>query len=299
MIFENTIGHLNVKKTLERAMANDQVSHAYIFTGKGGVGKFTLAYDFAKILTDGSVADIIVPDNQKFSPTKKTPGLSVDSVRGYSAEMYTKPYSAKKKVFIFDDADLMDASPQNALLKVFEEPPEYCVIILIAQNDSALLPTICSRASTIRFENLSDNEVEEVLKSKGVEYRPVALKLASGSVGMAIKLSEDEELEALFNDFVKLVKQMGSGKAEAIYRLIGYFTQHSENSDVLFDVLIVMIRDTMVNNKTEYAIDGINYRKASRIIEIIESTRNSFTVNAHYEMAVTEMLLDVLGEING
>ena len=74
----------------------------------------------------------------------------------------------KKECVIIEEADCMNQSAQNALLKTLEEPPEYAVFFLITQHPSVLLPTIRSRCTLVRFAPLEDEEVEEILINRGV-----------------------------------------------------------------------------------------------------------------------------------
>lgn len=299
MIFEKSIGHSEIKNRLENAVLNEKVSHAYIFAGRYGVGKNTLAREFAYAVTDGNIADIVVVSNEIYDEDSKSESLTVKTIRNASADMYIKPYAANKRVFIFPNAEKMTVQAQNALLKVFEEPPGYCVIILITQNDRMLIKTIRSRAITLRFGMLKDEEVKLYLKQKGIECRPVVLRLASGSIGLALKLSENDEIVAMFDEFVALFKSIAFGKAFNAYKIISYFSQHKKDAEILFDIMLIMLRDTMLKNKTDLFIEGISISNAVNMINKIENTRNSFSFNANYDIAVSEMMLDMLGEING
>ena len=299
MMFENVVGHTDVKQRLESAVLSGKVSHAYIFSGKRGVGKTTMARAFADVLTSGSVADVTLVTNERYGVDSKSDVISVDTVRAASADMYMKPYLADKRVFIIPNAEKMNIQAQNALLKIFEEPPAYCVIILITQNDNMLLQTIRSRAITVRFGEVNDSLVKAYAEQKGVMASDVIIRLAAGSIGMAMELAENEELEDVLGAFVEMFKKIGSGTASCIYPLIEYFQREKKNSEVLFDIMLIMLRDTMLGRNTGLTIDGLNNKKLVRIIELVENTRNSFSFNADYNMAVSEMMLNILGEANG
>ena len=299
MMFESVIGHENVKQRLENSIASNKISHAYIFAGKRGVGKKTVANIFADILTNGSVADVITVTNEYYGIDSKSDIVSVDTIRAASADMYMKPYLADKRVFIIPDAEKMNAQAQNALLKIFEEPPSYCVIILITQNDNMLLQTIRSRAITVRFGALDDGMVKDYAQKNGIVASDVMIRLAFGSIGIVKELSENEELDTLIGEFVGLFRQIGRGTAQCTYSLIDYFQREKKNSEVLFDIMLIMLRDTMLGVGSDLVIEGLNNKKTVRIIELVENTRNAFSFNADYNMAVSEMLLNILGETNG
>ena len=299
MMFESVIGHENVKQRLVNSIANNKISHAYIFAGKRGVGKKTVANAFADILTNGSIADVITVTNEYYGVDSKSDIVSVDTIRAASADMYMKPYLADKRVFIIPDAEKMNAQAQNALLKIFEEPPSYCVIILITQNDNMLLQTIRSRAITVRFGALDDSMVKDYAQNSGITVSDVMIRLAFGSIGIIKELSENEELDTLIGEFVDLFSQVGKGTAQCTYSLIDYFQREKKNSEVLFDIMLIMLRDTMLGVSSDLVIEGLNNKKTVRFIELVENTRNSFSFNADYNMAVSEMFLNMLGETNG
>ena len=298
MIFEKVVGHIQVKKQLETAVKTGKVSHAYIFAGKRGVGKNTMAKEFAHVLTDGSVADVTLVTNEHYGIESKTDTVSVDTVRAASSDMYMKPYLADRRVFIIPNAEKMNQQAQNALLKIFEEPPSYCVIILVTQNDNILLPTIRSRAVTVRFGELDDNQVKDYMSKNGKEVSDIIVRIASGSIGMVQSLCENEELSEVLNNFVELFKTVGKGTSEVTHGLIDFIQKEKANYEPLFDIMLVMLQDTLHGKENGLKIDGLNSKKAVRIIELVEKTRNSFLFNADYNMAVSEMMLNILGETN-
>ena len=137
----NIVGHSDAKRLLYNIAGSGHISHAYIFEGPDGVGRLTLAKAFAKMLVGGadgisadSHPDIIVVTNELYNQSKASKSLSVDTIRAMKADVYIKPYKADKKIYIIPKADTMLDTAQNSLLKVLEEPPEYCVIILITEN---------------------------------------------------------------------------------------------------------------------------------------------------------------------
>lgn len=299
MMFENVVGHSAVRQRLEGWVLGGKVSHAYIFTGKRGVGKTTMARDFAEALTNGSVADVTFVTNEHYGVESKSDIIAVDTIREAAADMYMKPYLADKRVFIIPAAEKMNVQAQNALLKIFEEPPAYCVIILVTQNDNMLLQTIRSRAVIVRFGAVDNHMVKDYVTKHGVNASDVIIKLASGSIGMAMELGENEELHDVLDTFVGMFKNIGTGTASCVYSLIDYFQREKKNYEVLFDIMLIMLRDSLPDNKSDLSIDGLNSKKVVRIIELVENTRNSFLFNADYNMAVSEMMLNILGEVNG
>ena len=160
--FSDIAGHERIKNVLVRSFEDGHVGHAYIFEGCRGIGRLSAAKAFAQLLmcenpADGEVCgrckscamaesenhpDIQIVTNQLYDSTKKSADILVDTVRCMKRDIYIKPYCAERKIYIVPRADTMNVHAQNSLLKVLEEPPEYCTIILIAENSNQFLPTI-------------------------------------------------------------------------------------------------------------------------------------------------------------
>ncbi len=199
----NIIGHENVKQKLEKIIIANSVSHAYLFSGKDGIGKKTLAIEFAKSVMCsnstqfgycGNCEVCLTFENESdfkiIEPTKNV--IKVDEIRNFCSELFLKPTRAAHKFFIIDNADCMNEQAQNALLKVLEEPPLYATIILVASNKEKLLNTIKSRVVDVQFDSLSDTEIEKILKLQNIEYTQEAIKYANGSYKKALDFINDD-----------------------------------------------------------------------------------------------------------
>lgn len=175
--FNDIIGQEPIKKHLQTALAQNNVSHAYLFCGDSGSGRHTLAKAFARALlceqptpdhdacghcksclqaASANHPDIRVITHEKFN-------IRVDEIREQlNNDIQIKPYSSKYKVYIIPDAHRMNEQAQNALLKTLEEPPAYAVIILLSDNESALLPTIVSRCITLQMKPVSEKDIADI-----------------------------------------------------------------------------------------------------------------------------------------
>jgi hypothetical protein len=186
------IGHRAAWERLDAAMAAGRVHHAWIFHGPKGVGKFTAALTFASLLLDpdteanaagvhdspgdsdtrkqllaGTHPDlfVIVKELARFHEDpnvrdRKLTSIPAEVIRTFLVEHATlRPSmatgSVASRVFIVDDADLLNIHAQNALLKILEEPPPGVVIILVTSAEQELLPTIRSRSQRVYFGPLT------------------------------------------------------------------------------------------------------------------------------------------------
>lgn len=198
--FSHIIGNEHIKRYLVRMAEKNAIANTLLFSGPDGVGKKLFAEAFAKMLLcsndpEGThrrkVESGNHPDIRIFHPEGKIGMHSIDTMRQLSEEVYLSPYEAQKKVFIIQDAERMLSYSSNALLKTFEEPPSWCIIILLTSNPETMLPTILSRCCMLRFHTLSENEIIELLRVKWQKKEDEAKMLAAfsgGSAGKAFKL---------------------------------------------------------------------------------------------------------------
>ncbi len=161
------------KKIIENSLNNKKISHAYIITGETDSPKENLAEIFAKgILCKKNPApcdDCLSckkfdqgnhPDFSKTDTLEGKAFISIEQIRNLLKEAYYKPNESDKRVYIINNAHLMTEQAQNALLKFFEEPPSFSVIILVAEDENLLLNTIKSRALIINAEKDDSSQYE-------------------------------------------------------------------------------------------------------------------------------------------
>ena len=150
------IGQSKITETLENAIKNGQISHAYLFTGPRGTGKTSVARIFAHAINDfnykieDSYLDIIEIDAAS--------NTGVDNIRELREKATIAPSKGKYKIYIIDEVHMLSKSAFNALLKTLEEPPKH-VVFIMATTDAHKVPiTITSRAQTFNFK-LADIDV--------------------------------------------------------------------------------------------------------------------------------------------
>jgi len=182
-----------VIKSLEKGVCS-----TYLLVGPPRVGKGLLAriiaaswhnsLDFSKPNLDTIIFDEVLSLNSgenEYNKWKKTVDDTVHLINLSPNYDY--------RVLIVDDIDRLSIHAANALLKTLEEPPRHAKIIITAQNINAVLPTVRSRAQTIRLNSLSDAEIKNHLKAQKVKRVEEIALLANGAWGVANELSRDEE----------------------------------------------------------------------------------------------------------
>ena len=181
-------------KALLRAALAEGPAHAYLFHGPRGVGKRRAALVFAgELLGDAQrVARRAHPDLYILEPLGGQ--IRIDPIRDLRRDLHMRPFEAARRVYIVFGAELMNEDAADALLKDLEEPPDYAVVVLIADDLGPLSPTIRSRCQHVSFRRLSQRAVKAYLSSRGAEgERLEALaRVAGGRLDHADRLLDAE-----------------------------------------------------------------------------------------------------------
>ncbi len=318
MGFEEILGNEPAKTLLLHSLEEHRVGHAYIIEGGKGMGKMTLAKAFAgRILgTENPDAhpDFAVITNQRYDAAKKSEIVSVDTVRRMRKDVYVRPYMAEKKVYVIPMADTMQAAAQNSLLKVFEEPPAYCTMLLLAENANGFLPTILSRAVQVRMQPVEQTVISQFLeREKGISHTDSlrAAAMSGGAIGKALELLEDKETAMLRDELLERVLKLPGGTYRDLYDLVGFFKKHRAEAGLLFEVLLSFSRDVMTLKLTEGRIanedkgellrqfcERIPRASAMRFGEITMKYQHMIVQNVNYPIAVLCMATEYWEEIH-
>jgi DNA polymerase-3 subunit delta' len=158
MSFESFPEQEEAKRLLAAALAEGP-AHAYLFHGPPGVGKRRAATAFAgELIGDaGRVHRRTHPDLYELEPVGDQ--VLIDEIRALRRDLHMRPFEASRRVYLILDAHTLNEAAADALLKDLEEPPEYAVIVLIADDLGPLPETILSRCQLIPFRRLSEAAV--------------------------------------------------------------------------------------------------------------------------------------------
>jgi len=193
-LFAGIIGHGPVVDLLAAELA--QPAHAYLLVGPASAGKATIARRFAAGLIGGDsqtrrrVMAGAHPDVIVVEPEGRS-AITVDQARRASAQASLSPLEADRKVFLFEEAGVMNDEAANALLKTLEEPSPSTIFILVAESEDDLPETVGSRARTIVLGRVAAEDIAAGLVAIGVDPERAAsvTQIAAGRPGLAIALA--------------------------------------------------------------------------------------------------------------
>src|SRR5438270_13191949 len=219
-MFSRLIGNEEVKSALRHLLTSGRMPGSLLFTGEEGIGKKLFALELAKALNcrnrvgveacdecsscrriaNSTFPPFSSPDDNKerliwsehgdvamVRPYKQI--IRVGPMRELEREANFRPFEGAARVFIVEDAEYMNDTAANALLKTLEEPPPTSHLILTTSNPTALLATIRSRCQTIRFAPIAADQVEKFLieqKHLPAEDARLLARTAQGSIGRAL-----------------------------------------------------------------------------------------------------------------
>lgn len=208
--FDKVIGQAHIVRTLVNQIKNDNISHAYLFTGTRGTGKTSVARIFARAINcespvNGSPCgkckkciELMNPSNMDIIEIDAASNNTVDEIRDLREKVKYPPVVGKYRVYIIDEVHMLTASACNALLKTLEEPPSHAVFILATTDVQKLPATILSRCMRFDFklmtiEQLSGN-LRNIFNDIGKKYSEEAVNLiataAEGSARDSLSIAD-------------------------------------------------------------------------------------------------------------
>jgi len=185
------VGQRDAVKLIEKQIENNNLSHAYLFSGPRGVGKTSLARIIATTLGCDPIFDITEIDAASHN--------KVDDIRDLNDSInFIASSPGKKRVFILDEVHMLSNAASNAFLKTLEEPPEHIIFILATTEPERVLETIKSRTTHIAFKRIGNDEIigtlNEIGKSEKIKIGDDVLSYianqSDGSLRDAINLFE-------------------------------------------------------------------------------------------------------------
>lgn len=258
LTFDSVVGQQHIVSTLEHAITEGRLSHAYLFCGPRGTGKTTMARILAKALLcrnaeaaraegasgcmpDGTceecelIAEGNHPDVYELDAASRT---GVDNVREEIINSVNfAPVRGKYKIYIIDEVHMLTTAAFNALLKTLEEPPAHVIFVLCTTDPQKILETILSRCQRFDFHRIGNEDIEHrlsyVCEQEGFDYDDEALAIVARHAkgGMRDALSTLEQLSVFGNGAVH-ADDARSLLGEVSDQILGEFSRAIADRDV-------------------------------------------------------------------
>ncbi len=310
--FDEVCGQGGITDILKYEVAENKLSHAYLFCGSRGTGKTSCAKILAKAVNcenpnsgnpcnkceacrsidSGIATDVIEMDAASNN--------GINDVRDMQDEIAFTPALLKYRVYIIDEVHMMSGQAFNALLKTLEEPPSYVIFILATTEYNKLPTTIVSRCQRFDFKRIStdviSSHLEQIANAEGVEITSdaarVIARLARGGMRDAISLFElctgarrmiDESLvfetvgSGNRDGTYKLISAIGKSDYSAVYDIVADVVMKSGDISVFWQEIIDSYRDILVVK---------NSRNARDYLDLTESEYEALTeIGAKFSMS--------------
>ncbi len=342
-MFKKLIGNENIKQTLRRLIHKRRVPNSLLFAGDDGIGKRQFAIALAKAFVctepiEGEACDVCAacrrsdvfstpkpddrdahrrvvfsdhPDVGAVIPYNRN--ILVDAVRHLESEANFRPYEAPARFFIIDDADKMNDSASNALLKTLEEPPSTSHIFLITSRPDSLLATIRSRCQLLRFAPVARAEIEQYLidgRAFTHDEARLAARLSRGSIGQAVSVKVEKFRIRREKMLAVVANAIETGDRAALLR-ISEEMNDAKNKDSFeenLDILQSLIHDVWTLRTgagTERIVNTDLADELSRLADnaalsdlpgwlaLIDTMRENFAVNINRKIASDAMFVSM------
>ena len=273
-----TVGHDKAVRTLSRSIAEGRLAHSYLITGPDKVGKTTLALDVARAANCASasppcgscrqcerISSGLHPDVRviglEIDRGRLRTQISIDQVREIQRDASLLPYEGRSRVFIFESGEKLSGEAANSLLKTLEEPPESVILIIVASDVRAVLPTILSRCRRIELRPVPTPVISDFLVEQKAADRDKADEVAGlsgGRIGWAVEAAADPAIISRIAETMDTIEATVHGsltdRFEYAERLSARFSADRQNVFAELDLWLSWWRDVLLTGQNKHEL---------------------------------------------
>ncbi len=335
--FSDIVGQEEIKTELKNAIAGGRIAGAYIIRGENRSGKEFVAKVFSQALVCENIKEVTDPALTEpcmscpacrqavahnhpdivYLHHEKPNSIGIDDVReGIIDTVFIKPYSARHKIYIIEEAEKLTPQAQNALLKTIEEPPEYAVFLILTSQPEALLPTILSRCIMLTMKPVPDDEMRSYLiRELGVSdsRAEICIAFARGNLGRAKALATNEDFEKIRVSALSLMKNIRSMDTRDVMETLKEIRSFGFDINDYLDIMAVWYRDILLFKATHDMnhlvfrdeISGIQkiaagsaYDGIEEVISALDTAKTRLRSMVDYELTMELLMLTIRENIS-
>ena len=291
--FEDVVGQEHIIRTLKNQIENNNVGHAYLFSGTRGTGKTSTAKIFARAVNcENSInqepcnecevcRDILNDNVMDVVEIDAASNNSVDDIRELRESVKYSPTKAKYKVYIIDEVHMLSQGAFNALLKTLEEPPSYVIFILATTEPHKIPATILSRCQRFDFKRVTVKDMTDRMKKicneENIEVEEKALNLiarnSQGALRDALSIL-DQCISFLDNkiEYKDAVELLGTVNIEQLFEMAqSIIDQDTKKSLQILNEFVVWGKDirNLINDLIDHFRNLMVCKVSTELDEII------------------------------
>ncbi len=315
----NFIGNKKVTDLIYNMIANNKLSHSYLFYGAKGLGKTTLAKAFAQAILcqnkkNGQACGECLSCKKAFAdnhpdivfvtePDKKKKGISIDTVRQMRADAIVKPNESDYKIIVLENIENMSIGAINALLKIVEQPPSHVIFILTCENSYAIAETIRSRCICLELNAVTDSECLLALcdNDADADLKNQAVMLANGNIGRAVECLENPQLAIFKQDASDFMTYLGARSGIGLLEILAKYEKDKPLAISFLGNLIAtaseLLRCKACGGSDDPQIAklalNISSSKLLAVIEACQNAINNINSNANVSLVLTYIVTQI------
>jgi DNA polymerase-3 subunit gamma/tau len=313
--FADVVGQEYIVRTLQNAVATNQIAHAYLFAGPRGVGKTTLARILAKAVNCKNSQNG-EPDNSCDNCQRITKGTSldvieidgasnrgIDQIRQLREEVNYMPAEIRYKVYIIDEVHMLTNEAFNALLKTLEEPPKYVIFIFATTEAHKVPTTVISRCQAFEFKNHHPEQIEKHLanisQAEGIQanervLRAIAVRARGGMRDAIVMLEQLASFKGGQGiDESDLYEIMGLASEETVQNFLNAILQ--KESRTALDVIANLAER---GKDLELFVDELISQTRDSLVLVLDNQKAPINANAAALIQLSSKLLELKREMN-
>jgi DNA polymerase-3 subunit delta' len=304
MSWDKIIGQDHAVEILRQSIRIERISSAYLFFGPKGVGKSTTAKVMAKSVNcpyqGCDSCPVCIRINEKNYPDVKEISadgsfIKIGQIREINKEVSLSVFEAKYRVYILKEVEKMKAEAANAFLKMLEEPSKNTIFILTTNAIDSLFSTIVSRCQLIRFNLLSLQNEEKVLKEKGMgpEEAYFLTNVSAGRPGKAMEYKEKEAGKYLSMIQGYMEEILIRKNKIKIFDFAEEVKKNSDNIEIILDIIIWMLPNFFSSKNYERKVDNLEAYLAKARNEVLK-VKSQLAKNINLQLGIEIMFFRLL-----